>query len=128
MKNAFLALALLSVTFGCKKVVLDGLALPGTKLEAYEFENYSGEVSIPQEMLADAANYNLVEMNSVDQASGDVYKIYGLYIGDIATISTDTVLLYLHGQSHHMDHYFSRASLLGQCRRKIQLRSFHDRL
>jgi alpha/beta superfamily hydrolase len=63
-------------------------------------------------MLADAANYTLVEMNSTDQATGEVYKIYGLYIGDIATISSDTVLLYLHGQSLHMDNYFSRASLL----------------
>lgn len=112
MKNAILILVWVFVSFGCKKVVLDSLAFPGTKLEAYEFENYSGEVEIPQAMLADVANYTLVEMNSVDQAAGDVYKIYGLYIGDIATISTDTVLLYLHGQSLHMDNYFSRASLL----------------
>ncbi|MFT6922442.1 MAG: alpha/beta superfamily hydrolase [Crocinitomicaceae bacterium] len=112
MKNALLILVLVSVSFGCKKVVLDGLAFPGTKLEAYEFENFSGEVEIPQAMLADAANYTLVEMNSTDQATGEVYKIYGLYIGDIATISSDTVLLYLHGQSLHMDNYFSRASLL----------------
>ena len=112
MKNALLILVLVSVSFGCKKVVLDGLAFPGTKLEAYEFENYSGEVEIPQAMLADASNYTLVEMNSTDQATGEVYKIYGLYIGDMATISSDTVLLYLHGQSLHMDNYFSRASLL----------------
>jgi alpha/beta superfamily hydrolase len=112
MKNALLILVLVSVSCGCKKVVLDGLAFPGTKLEAYVFENFSGEVEIPQAMLADAANYTLVEMNSTDQATGEVYKIYGLYIGDIATISSDTVLLYLHGQSLHMDNYFSRASLL----------------
>ena len=112
MKNTLLILVLVSVSFGCKKVVLDGLAFPGTKLEAYEFENYSGEVEIPQAMLADASNYTLVEMNSTDQATGEVYKIYGLYIGDTATISSDTVLLYLHGQSLHMDNYFSRASLL----------------
>ena len=112
MKNVLLILVLASVTFGCKKVVLDGLAFPGSKLDSYAFENYTGEVEIPQAMLADAANYTLVEMNSVDQATGDIYKIYGLYIGDVATISTDTILLYLHGQSQHMDNYFSRASLL----------------
>jgi len=63
-------------------------------------------------MLADANNYTLITLDSKDQKSGETYKIYGVYIGDIDSMATDTVILYLHGQSKHMDHYFSRASLL----------------
>lgn len=96
----------------CKEVTLDSLAFPSQSLDYYEFENYEGELIVPDSMLADASNYTLIEMNSLDQETGESFKIYGLYIGDTAQIATDTIVLYAHGQSLHMDNYFSRASLL----------------
>lgn len=39
-------------------------------------------------------------------------NIYAIYIGDISKISTDTVILYCHGNKWHMDFYWQRAKLL----------------
>ena len=35
-------------------------------------------------------------------------EIYAVYVGDQAQISTDTVILYLHGNFGHMDYYWER--------------------
>lgn len=112
-----ITLSTLVLLFGlgsCKKLTLDALAFPSEKLDSYAFENYNGdhEIGVPDSILADPANYTLVTMSSVDANSGESYTIYGVYIGDMNTIATDTVILYLHGQSLHMDAYFERASLL----------------
>ncbi|MDC3252987.1 alpha/beta hydrolase [Crocinitomicaceae bacterium] len=112
MKQLFLLLLTVLFLSSCEEITLDSLAFPSQSLDYYEFENYDGELSIPDTMLADASNYTLVEMNSLDQQTGESYKIYGLYIGDTSNIATDTIVLYAHGQSLHMDNYFSRASLL----------------
>lgn len=104
--------ALLLVLIACKKVTLDGLAFPSESLDAYSFENAQGEIEVHDSLLATSDNYTLLSFNSIDSESGESYKIYGVFIGDTATISTDTLIVYFHGQSKHMDHYFSRASLL----------------
>ncbi|MCG8574477.1 MAG: alpha/beta hydrolase [Flavobacteriales bacterium] len=82
----------------CKKMNLDGLAFPRQTLDEYELEDYD--------------NVQLVSMTSVDEESGEEYTIYGAYIGDISSIATDTVILYCHGQSRHMDAYWTRVDLL----------------
>lgn len=105
-------IVLLAVIASCKKVNLDGLAFPSEKLESYAFENAEGEIIVHDSILATSDNYTLLTFNSVDMNSGEEFEIYGVFIGDTATISTDTLIVYLHGQSKHMDHYFGRASLL----------------
>ncbi len=42
-------------------------------------------------------------------------SIYALYIGDLNTITSDTVIVYCHGQMDHMDFYWPRAKLLANC-------------
>lgn len=111
MKKEFLYLFLMIALFGCKKINLDAFAFPSVKLDEYQFENYDPG-GLPSSLAIDPANRTLVTMESVDQDSGEKYTIYGVYIGDMTTMSTDTVILYLHGQSHHMDHYWNRAALL----------------
>jgi len=101
------------IFFGCKKLTLDGLAFPAEQTDEYLFEEFTeGEIGIPSQYDLTAADRTLIEFNSKDQETGEEFKLYGVYIGDMATISTDTVILYLHGQSQHMDYYWSRASLL----------------
>ena len=112
MKNilliGFTAVAFLS----CKKVNLNDLAFPSSKLEAYEFENFEGDEILPAQYAIDPSKRTLVTMQSKDAQTGEEFTIYGVYIGDINTISTDTIILYLHGQSEHMDLYYTRASVL----------------
>jgi pimeloyl-ACP methyl ester carboxylesterase len=94
-------------------VKLDQLAFPSERLDAYEFEEYdAGDGAVPEEYAIDPANRTLISMESVDKSTGESYTIYGVYIGDLSTISEDTVIMYCHGQSLHMDAYWPRASLL----------------
>lgn len=118
----YLTTILIAVFFiSCKKVNLDGLAYPSTQLSAYEFEKYdAGKRAVPEEYAIEAANRTLVSMQSKDKATGEVYEIFGVYIGDISSIPNDSILLYCHGQSAHMDAYWSRASLLASLEEKHQ--------
>jgi alpha/beta superfamily hydrolase len=111
---------LLIVAFGlalssCLK--LDPAIYLHASLEEYKFENYTGSVDcsfeddsydIPEEY------QNLLELTStIDDA--DEVKIYALYLGDMETITEDTIIVYCHGQWQHMDFYYPRAKLLANC-------------
>jgi len=112
MKN-ILFLTLLFSVLSCKKVVLDQLAFPSEKLESYQFEAYdAGNQDVPDEYSVEPTMRTLVTMQSKDSSTGKNYTIYGVYIGDTATISSDTIILYCHGQSLHMDIYYPRATML----------------
>ena len=102
------------VLFGCKKLTLDGLAFPAEKTDQYLLEQFEGstEIDVPAQYDLTAADRTLVTFTSTDQETGDEYTLYGVYIGDMANIATDTVILYLHGQSKHIDYYWSRTALL----------------
>jgi len=113
MKKIGFLIAVSVLFLACKKVKLDGLAFPAVKLDSYEFGDYEGyELKIPDSM--DNANITefLVSMESVDAETGETYTIYGFYMGDTATISSDTVIYYCHGQSLHNDVYWTRMNLL----------------
>ena len=102
------------ILLGCKKMTLDSLAFPAEKTEQYLFEEFEGstEIDVPSEYDLTASDRTLVSITSTDQETGEEFELYGVYIGDMSTIATDTVIMYLHGQSKHMDYYWSRAALL----------------
>lgn len=113
MKKLIILLALTTVIVACKKVTLDGLAFPAEKLDSYEFGDYEGnELEIPDSMHNAPIQQTLISIESVDEETGETYTIYGLYMGDTATIDTDTVIYYCHGQSLHNDVYWTRQNLL----------------
>lgn len=112
LKKTVLILSL-AVLSSCEKVVLDQFAFPSEKLTSYEFEQYdAGENNVPDKFSIESGQNTLIAMQSIDESTGETYTIYGVYIGDTATISTDTIILYAHGQSLHMDAYYPRTSLL----------------
>ncbi len=101
------------VAISCSKVKLDAIAFPSTRLDSYEFEEYDAKwSSVPEEYDISPDNHTLITMTSMDVSTGETYTIYGVYIGDLSTISTDTVIMYCHGQALHLDAYWPRASLL----------------
>lgn len=105
---------------GCKKLTLDGLAFPSEKTDQYLYEAFEGgEIGIPAEYNLIASDRTQIEFMSTDAETGEQFKLYGVYIGDLNTISSDTVILYLHGQSKHMDYYWSRAALLANVGGKL---------
>ena len=111
--NIYIALLGLFVLFSCKKAKLDQLAFPSIQLEEYEFENYDDpELIIPPNYIPNPLEQYLIKMPSWDEANQRYQDIYGLYIGDTSTIDTDTIIYFCHGQSRHMDYYWSRQALL----------------
>lgn len=84
------------------------------KIKEYQLDNYTGEqdfvlddsYSIPQNLIT------LLSLASQadDETNGTTIK--ALYIGNPASIASDTVILYCHGNKWHMDFYWQRAKLL----------------
>ena len=112
MKNILYIICLLVVIIGCKKNNLDALAFPLEKTDAYLLEDYEGEIVVPDSYKIPEEKIHLFTINSIDSETGETFKIYTVYIGDMLTIATDSVILYAHGQSKHIDNYWSRAKLL----------------
>jgi pimeloyl-ACP methyl ester carboxylesterase len=84
------------------------------KITEYKYDNYTGD----QDFVLDAS-YKIQDsmmhqftMDSKGNGDSKSFKIYGIYIGNLNKIATDTVILYCHGNKWHMDFYWQRAKLL----------------
>ena len=111
MKNTLYITLILSI-FSCLK--MDDLPFLGEKITEYKFENYDGEneITLPTSYKIPDSNVNLFTLNSKLDGESDGETIYAVYIGNLNTIAQDTVIVYCHGQSKHMDAYWNRAKLL----------------
>lgn len=95
---------------------LDDFLFNPYKTDEYKLDNYEGnlqfrlgpEFDVPQDKI------NLFSITSQG------YRIWGIYIGDTTTISSDTVILYCHGNTGHIDHYWQRAKLLAHVGGKLR--------
>lgn len=81
-------------------------------INEYRFDAYAGKVDFELDASYDIApeNIHLLELSSND--NGDLATIYAVYVGELSRIATDTVILYAHGNRHHMDSYWPRVKLL----------------
>lgn len=111
MKNLLYITLILSI-FGCLK--MDDLPFLGEELTEYKFEDYEGEseITLPDSYRIADSNIHLITLNSKLPGESDGETIYAVYIGNMNTIAIDTVMVYCHGQSKHMDNYWQRAKLL----------------
>ncbi len=118
MKKYILFISILISLTSC--LTLDDNLYNKTKLSEYKLDNYTGEVDfqldysyfIPSSMI------HLFTLNSKSTDETSATSIYALYIGDIAKIATDTVIMYCHGNKDHMDFYWQRAKLLANTKGK----------
>lgn len=104
---AFVALLLTS----CLR--LDSQLFNNVKLTSYGFDSYTGA----KELAELPASYHIADsmrhlVTFTSTSSEGSAKLYGVYIGALNNINTDTVILYCHGNSKHMDNYWNRAKLL----------------
>ena len=111
MKNAFLLLAFSLSLVSCNKR-LDSFLFNNSKITAYNLDAYTGEV--PFQL---GAEYNIAPekihlFQYTIQDQGKDLVVHAIYLGDLNTIDTDTVLLYCHGNKDHMDFYWNRQKLL----------------
>jgi len=94
---------------------MDDLAFPrDNSITEYLFDNYTGdsELQLPASYDFPASIIHLFTLNSQGPDEISPTTIYAVYIGDLNTLATDTVIVYCHGQSKHMDYYWTRAKLL----------------
>jgi pimeloyl-ACP methyl ester carboxylesterase len=112
MKKIIIGLTASVILSSCFK--LDDNLFNADKIAAYQLDGFEGE----QDFVLDAsynipANLiNIFSLNSQMSSESSATSIYAIYIGDINTISTDTVIMYCHGNKWHMDFYWQRAKLL----------------
>jgi len=87
---------------------------PGDAITEYKMADYTG----PTDFQLDASYklapdmVHVVTLPSMGVGESSPTTIYAVYLGDTSRISKDTVIVYAHGYSHHMDFYYPRAQLL----------------
>ena len=68
----------------------------------YDFKN----VHLDPKFQVDESKIHLLDL-----LSGEEDTIYALYVGDFAQIATDTIIVFLHGNTPSMDSYWQTAGL-----------------
>ena len=102
----FIGLSLLS----CRKR-LDSFLFNGSKLESYQLDNYTGEVSLELNGQFAVPDSMIHRVHFPVEIDGKIVQVQGIYVGDTNQISQDTVILYCHGNKDHMDFYWCREKL-----------------
>jgi hypothetical protein len=118
MKKYILSLIVVVALSSCLR--LDDNLYNASKLTEYKLDNYTGEVDftldysyhIPDSLV------HIFTLSSQGAGESSATTIYAIYIGDIAQIATDTVIMYCHGNKDHMDFYWQRAKLLANTKSK----------
>ncbi len=110
-KSYLMMLALLlSGCFSLDSNLLD----PGDAISEYKMADYTGKTDfhLDSSYTLPAKNIHVLTLQSQSAGESAPTTIYAAYLGDTSRISKDTVIVYSHGYSHHMDFYYPRAQLL----------------
>ncbi len=117
MKKQFTFLALtLAILIGTGCYRLDAnLFNPDDSITEYLFEDsdqYDWDVELDESYAIGDSMIHLFQLDSKTEDETSPTKIWVEYIGDMANIATDTIILYAHGNSTNMDAYWQRTKLL----------------
>ena len=99
MKKLLFLAAVASVLYSCADV---SAALLSGGNGTYDFKNDYLDI----EYQVDESKIHLLDLESGTQDT-----IYALYLGDFAQIATDTIIVFLHGNTPSMDGYWQTAGL-----------------
>lgn len=92
---------------GCIK--LNDIAFYNEAITDYLLDDYNTDLDFKLDSTYNVQNIHEFSVNS------NGFDIAAIYIGELSDIDTDTIILYCHGQTRHMDHYWQRAKLLANC-------------
>lgn len=112
MRKLAIYTGLLMATASC--VRLDSqMFVPYTDIETYQLDAFTGKQEVDGLSSAYNIEDSLIEVFTIESdLNGDKADIYAVYVGDLSRIATDTVFLYLHGNTGHLDYYWNRIKLL----------------
>jgi alpha/beta superfamily hydrolase len=111
MKKIGLLSLILFTLISCQKLD-SNLFNADTDIESYLWDEFTGarEFHIGDDFPIDESEMFSFTVES--DFKGDKALIHALYMGDRSTISSDTILVYCHGNAGHMDYYWERVKLL----------------
>ncbi len=116
MKTTYLIfISLLTVIFLSSCADLDDVAFFGEKIDQYKFDDYenpNASFTLGSTYDIPDSNIHLFTMQSKLPSESSSTTIYAVYVGSMATITQDTIIVYMHGQGDHMDAYWHRTKLL----------------
>ncbi|MBK7343116.1 MAG: alpha/beta hydrolase [Saprospiraceae bacterium] len=113
-RRTLIAITGLVFCSGCLR--LDDFLFDPQRIDAYYLNGYEGEVDFelpPSYHLPDSMIH---WVPLISDAQGKPVTIQSLYVGDMHSITTDTIILYCHGHRDHLDHYWPRIQLLANSR------------
>jgi alpha/beta superfamily hydrolase len=108
----YLVFTLLALSlYSCQKLD-SNLFSADNSIETYLWDDYPGdrEFHIGPDFPVPENEFHTFSVESVYQS--DRATIQGVYLGDLATIQEDTIIVYCHGNTGHMDFYWERMKLL----------------
>lgn len=111
MRIILTTILLLFVLSSCQKLD-SNLFSADSDIEAYLWDDFTGEreFHIGDGFAID--ENELYPFTVESDFEGDKALIHALYMGDRTTISSDSIIVYCHGNTGHMDFYWERAKLL----------------
>ncbi len=89
---------------------LDSFLYVPLKTDHYLLDDYDDHQELRDELAFIKVPDSLIYQFSIPSSNGN--KIYGIYIGNRASIANDTVVLYCHGNTGNADNYWPRSKLL----------------
>jgi pimeloyl-ACP methyl ester carboxylesterase len=110
MKNIVIILFIALTALACRKR-LDGFLFNPSQIESYQLDAYQGELTLDlsgEFGVPDSMIHHLEWNVELEEGSA---KMSAIYVGNLASIATDTVILYCHGNKDHMDFYWPRQKL-----------------
>lgn len=118
MKKLLLLFIATSFLSGCFN--LDDNLYNPSKVDEYRLDAYDGDTDFHLDLsyrIPDSLVHIFTLASQASDESGAT-TIYAIYIGSISRITTDTVIVYCHGNKDHMDGYWTRAELLANTKGK----------
>ena len=97
-----------SFLVSCNKRLDDFLFNGDNTITEYLLDNYPGPTSLDLPGSFFVPEALIHKFNYTIQSEGETLSISAIYVGDIESISEDTVVLYSHGNRDHMDFYWPR--------------------
>lgn len=92
---------------------LDNSVFDGQELFEYELDDYGQfEIQIDKTYDIPDSLVSIVSLSSKLNSEALPTQISGVYIGEMDSIQSDTVILYCHGNYGHIDYYWTRIKLL----------------
>ncbi|MBS4013561.1 MAG: alpha/beta hydrolase [Bacteroidetes bacterium] len=114
MKKYIITISLVMLIIQSACLRLDSFLFNNSTIEEYLLDDYplGGDIVVGDDYKIDDTMIHLFTLNSKLPEETESVEIWALYVGDINTIDTDTVILYCHGNRDHMDFYWPRVKLL----------------